>query len=317
MKFKIGKIAFGHLSAILFAAVILVRCGGEHKGNKDTSVADDPINGKTPQEEPVVGSAGVLDSAAWFNMTPPKDHITATELKTYQQDFQNHFFIRYKDERNNDVDMPLLNSRREVRWDKFKALFDDHLPQAVAVMISYGQAENSFVPVFEFLALDGVGLKVIPNSAYIYEDGKDAFHKLANATPTPCETLTDAYSSNVKVIRKAGAGSTDLVKGTDPHAIIFPWNTKFAALMNDNPLQEDRVIVLTCIAVETSLIPGGEVEFRHGLAAYVARPKDVQGAIVLFDALKDSPETTANGAPTYRHLAMDLGTLCPPNCPKR
>ena len=145
--------------------MILVRCGGEHKGNKDTSVADDPINGKTPQEEPVVGSAGVLDSAAWFNMTPPKDHITATELKNYQQDFQNHFFIRYKDERNNDVDMPLLNTRREVRWDKFKALFEDHLPQAVAVMISYGQAENSFVPVFEFLALDGVGLKVIPNSA--------------------------------------------------------------------------------------------------------------------------------------------------------
>jgi hypothetical protein len=237
----------------------------------------------------------------------PQEKLTASELITAEALFHAHFRL------NNTSRSPLQNTRTYWPWADVLDLMKEHMDIAIkGIYINYGLAEGRFIPVLEFYheRADGsLGHK--PDAAYIH--GHTGFNKI---TDTQRKALVQKYINNV-LVRRTAASSTfdplrDQIEPRDPRGIRYALIDKVHVLLGANPIVEDRSLVVSCISAAckySDLLKMNEVdEFRHLLCLHVARPKLVEGALVMVDLLDDHDHGN------FALKAMDLGNVCPPNC---
>ena len=174
------------------------------------------------------------------------------------------------------------------------------------VYISYGLDGDKFHPIFEFMYPDPTNgnLEVFAGTTFSF-DGQDL---KPEADP---KKFTDAYFKNIRVNR-TGTGFSSL-KNTgadpDPLATWYQYADKVNDLLEQNPVQ-DTVLVVSCISQQLcygalASGPAPHLEFRHLLVLHVADGPVDQLTTGTFDPLDP-----------YLEHAMDLGGVCPPNCPK-
>ncbi len=303
---------------------MLVGCGPE----PEKQVPTPPSQEKTIQTNEVVTLTVQKDASKGLSLMrlglvpvdPPTGPITTNDYQVYRNDHEDHFkvFTGVLFEGQEKL-IPLNNVRHEVPWYKLAELVASYGGGVVGIQISYGLFQGAFLPVYEMVKLDGLEPTVITDSGWIYDVKEGAFKK---ASDTVRKDLMKHYTDSVRVKRTNAAAFNALDAARDPSSIFFSWNDRFVKLMNDNPgslpptlivaPNDPRYLVITCMAYEANLPPGSpNKEYRHALGLHVAKLVEHAGISVLVDQL--------NGSNTSDHTmrAMDIGALCPPNCPKR
>lgn len=237
----------------------------------------------------------------------PQEKLNASELIKAESLFHEHFRLS---DRNKS---PIMNTRTYWPWADVLEIMKKHPDIDVkGIYINYGLAQGRFVPVLElYHELSNGSLGHKPDAAYIH--GQAGFHEIND---TQRKALVQEYINKVVVRRKAGPTTfealRDQVEPRDPRGIRYALQEKLMVVLGDNPIVEDRSLVVSCISAECTyselLKLNEEPEFRHLLCLHIARPKLVEGALVMVDLLDDHDHGN------FALKAMDLGNVCPPNC---
>lgn len=243
--------------------------------------------------------------------------MNLTEWNGYRNDFKQHFFLG-----ENGPYLP--DPTFEFNWSALKAHYDAHqsnsTPQpAKGIAFSYGLKNDQFSLVVELYGLDANNKPVIINGT-----GRNAEWQVVDDTTR--KTLQQAYIEQVWVKPFATGDRRRIVRPTatniygDVVGIHYPW-TKIDKLFNDNggPGHVQPLIVAACISAELtdteterkSWKALGEPDvpkFRHILSLHMA-VRGITGQRI--DHISDDPSGN------YAMRAVDYGSVCPANCPKR
>ncbi len=238
---------------------------------------------------------------------PQVEVLTASKLELYQREFEDHFKFETPLQK---ALIPVRNSEVRVSWQEVldaQGSVQLGAEDLYGIHLGYGLSDGHFVPTIEFLELiDEVptvrGKPFISTSA-----------GLKDIEESERAALADNYVQQIRIRRSAGP-TFEKLTSSDIIGTTFFWAGKLKDLLDANPIIETRQLVISCICAEVRKDSTVIHENAHLVALHIAKLHEIFGHHHHIDQLSDE---VVSGQPMLALRAMDYGSLCPENCPRR
>ncbi len=295
-----------HQNAHLFllpvaCAGLFTACAGGRGSGTDTPVAvvdTTEVPGTWPVDK-------IVEYDMSISSTHRQGNFNRTQLDSTRELFKNHFQIEDHGLK------PLTNTVLRIPWDSIVKTGDAAVPtgKAAGIYFNYGVDGTAFHPIIRFVyqTTGGGEYQLSKANPYSYASGRLVRELHA-------DHYEQAYKDNVRIDRLGNGTYTSLKLNDpkdsleDPFSTWFEYQKKINELVKQNPPGDSTMLVVSCISeyLEYADLPAIKEtpEYRHLLALHVGQGNKT-------DLLSNRP--SKNPYP-YKEHAMDMGTMCPPNC---
>ncbi len=291
-----------------FLLLLPVACTAMFAACAGSGDAGTEANGKTVDPSAAL-AAQPAEEPAEYDMSISSKHrlwnFDLDALDSTRELFKRHFQVEDKGLK------PLTNTVCRIPWDSIVKAGDASVPtgKAAGIYFFYGLDATAFHPVIRFVyqPAGGTDYLLLKGKAYSVANGQLV------EEPHP-DRYEQAYKDNIRIDRFGDGNYTKLKLHDpkdsleDPFATWFQYPQRINELLNQNPTRDSTMLVVSCISEHLEygdLAPLAEsAEYRHLLALHV-------GQGMKTDLLGNRPSKNPN---LYKEHAMDMGTMCPPNC---
>jgi hypothetical protein len=203
--------------------------------------------------------------------------------------------------------VPPDSQRHEFPWKEILRLRDEH--PSNGLYFAYGLRGNNFIPVVSLFRGERTNYELVPGATFISD--KTGLI-LRTITTQEIDRIAGEYLSRI---------TTKLLNNPTPQpiktddlstiGIYYTWPMLDTLFKHNKQIEETRKLVVTCIS--TQLAEGDfdlleNDEYRHTLSLHVA------------ELMESGYQDRVRNDPTqeyFAYRAMNYGSVCPKNCPKR